>query len=332
MGRPEKPLRPGPVHNFARDLRQLRHEAGEPSYREMSRKAGFSASALSAAAAGGDMLPSLDVTLAYVGVCRGDQTLWEQRWHELAEQLADARPEKPVAPTLPAGVADAAAAGPVPQQTQGPEGTVDGSSSSAAGRPRIVTRFGIAPLILVVAIIIAVAILKLGGEPQDEITNTPTTAGSVSAGRASQDPTATVEPQTVALPSAPPIELTSPASGTTAQPGCLTVRFTGQPAAGYTFVVADNGQDDPRIYFEGGLRRDPGGRWSTTIFLGDEGRGMGQLYQVHIVMLDQRWAAYLAGTRPESGATWWSSLGYPPGAVIVATVSVRRDANPHMDC
>jgi hypothetical protein len=53
------------------------------TYRALARKAGYSASALSAAASG-DTLPSLDVLLAYVGACDGDMVVWERRWHGLA--------------------------------------------------------------------------------------------------------------------------------------------------------------------------------------------------------------------------------------------------------
>ncbi|MGW5675439.1 nSTAND1 domain-containing NTPase [Streptomyces sp. NPDC003860] len=80
-GRRERPLDPmaGPVEAFACDLRELRAAAGGPTYREMARRAGYSASALAAAAAG-DQLPSLPVTLAYAEVCAGDSDEWESRW------------------------------------------------------------------------------------------------------------------------------------------------------------------------------------------------------------------------------------------------------------
>ena len=82
MGRKERPLGPGPLHDFAWDLRELRAGTGM-TYRTLARRAGFSASALSAAASG-EMLPTLDVLLAYVGACGGEPTAWEQRWQELA--------------------------------------------------------------------------------------------------------------------------------------------------------------------------------------------------------------------------------------------------------
>ncbi|GAA3798400.1 hypothetical protein GCM10022226_17170 [Sphaerisporangium flaviroseum] len=49
-------------------------------------------------AAGGSVLPSLPVTLAYVRACGGDATEWERRWHKLTQELApcdDAEPAQP---------------------------------------------------------------------------------------------------------------------------------------------------------------------------------------------------------------------------------------------
>jgi hypothetical protein len=79
MGRREAPVEPGPLFEFAQDLRALR--AGR-TYRELGRRAGYSLSTLSAAA-GGSMLPTLEVTLAFVGACGGDMAVWELRWREL---------------------------------------------------------------------------------------------------------------------------------------------------------------------------------------------------------------------------------------------------------
>nr|WP_062339413.1 hypothetical protein [Herbidospora sakaeratensis] len=86
MGRPERDLDPdaSPLHRFADDLRKLREKAGRPSYRTLSARAHFSVTAL-AAAASGDRLPSLPVTLAYVTACGGDPGEWEERWRDLAD-------------------------------------------------------------------------------------------------------------------------------------------------------------------------------------------------------------------------------------------------------
>ena len=87
MGRPERPLgsSASPIVTFARDLRTLRAAAGNPSYREMARTALFAPSVLSSAASG-YRLPTLQVTLAFVGVCGGDRVEWERRWRALRDR------------------------------------------------------------------------------------------------------------------------------------------------------------------------------------------------------------------------------------------------------
>ncbi|AHH96694.1 hypothetical protein [Kutzneria albida] len=86
MARQERPLEEGDsaVLRFAADLRELRRQAGQPTYRELARHAHYSPTVLSAAAAG-RKLPTLAVTLAYVRACGGPVADWEQRWHELQE-------------------------------------------------------------------------------------------------------------------------------------------------------------------------------------------------------------------------------------------------------
>jgi WD40 repeat protein len=81
--RPERALDPdsGPAAQFAAGLRELRRQAGNPGYRELSERAGYSATTL-ADAAGGRRLPSLPVTLAFVSACAGDRARWERHWHE----------------------------------------------------------------------------------------------------------------------------------------------------------------------------------------------------------------------------------------------------------
>lgn len=79
---------------LAHGLRALRQEAGGLSYRELARRAGYSVTALSQAAAG-EKLPTLPVALAYVAACGGDPEEWEDRWRtadaeHLAELAADA--------------------------------------------------------------------------------------------------------------------------------------------------------------------------------------------------------------------------------------------------
>src|SRR4029079_13282204 len=71
----------------------LRERAGSPGYRALARRAHYSASTL-AEAAKGDRLPSLDVTLAFVEACDGDEAEWRARW-ETAAAEAVAVPQAP---------------------------------------------------------------------------------------------------------------------------------------------------------------------------------------------------------------------------------------------
>ncbi|MFF7951527.1 nSTAND1 domain-containing NTPase [Streptomyces griseorubiginosus] len=91
MGRRETPVDPaaGPVPRLAYELRKLRQEAGGPTYRELARRAHFSVTALSQAAAG-EQLPSLQVTLAYATACGGDAGEWERRWKEAEREVREA--------------------------------------------------------------------------------------------------------------------------------------------------------------------------------------------------------------------------------------------------
>lgn len=92
MPRGERPLDEGdsPLLQFAGDLRRLRAEAGSPTYRVLAQRAHFAITTLSEAASG-RKLPGLDVTLAYVRACGGDEDTWAQRWHEVDESLFQSR-------------------------------------------------------------------------------------------------------------------------------------------------------------------------------------------------------------------------------------------------
>ncbi|MEU5259656.1 hypothetical protein [Amycolatopsis sp. NPDC021455] len=106
MARKERPLGPGDdlVVEFAAGLRQLRDEAGGPTYRTLAARAGYSAAALSEAA-GGRKLPGLALTTAYVGACGGDVEKWETRWREAAARLAAESTPGPEAQTPYLGLA-----------------------------------------------------------------------------------------------------------------------------------------------------------------------------------------------------------------------------------
>ncbi|WP_143447137.1 nSTAND1 domain-containing NTPase [Kibdelosporangium aridum] len=75
------------MEELAAGLRELRRRAGNPGYRELAVRAGYSAASL-ANAAGGRQLPSLMVTLAFVRACDGDTAEWERRWRHAATEKA----------------------------------------------------------------------------------------------------------------------------------------------------------------------------------------------------------------------------------------------------
>ncbi|WP_241694993.1 helix-turn-helix domain-containing protein [Streptomyces sp. C] len=74
------------MEQFAHDLRLLRRQAGNPSYRTMAKRAHYSVATLSEAARGLHK-PSLKVTLAYVTACEGDPEPWARRWYRLSSEL-----------------------------------------------------------------------------------------------------------------------------------------------------------------------------------------------------------------------------------------------------
>ncbi|MET8539675.1 helix-turn-helix domain-containing protein [Kitasatospora sp. NPDC004799] len=119
----------GPVERFAGELRALRRAAGGPVYRAMAARAHVSPSALSAAASG-DRLPTLTVTLAHVRACGGDEVVWEARWHAAA-RLSGRAPGPVPAPGPSAGPAR-----PVPR----PPGRVWGLAATALGTAAAVLR------------------------------------------------------------------------------------------------------------------------------------------------------------------------------------------------
>jgi WD40 repeat protein len=88
MPRPERSLDPGagPIQSLAAELRALRRRVGNPGYREMAERAGYSVAAL-ANAAGGRQLPTLAVTLGFIRACDGDAAAWERRWQQAAAEL-----------------------------------------------------------------------------------------------------------------------------------------------------------------------------------------------------------------------------------------------------
>ncbi|MEU0165445.1 helix-turn-helix domain-containing protein [Streptomyces iakyrus] len=101
-GRREVPVDPaaGPVQRFAFELRKLRTESDGITYRSLARRAGYSVTTLSQAAAG-QQLPTLPVALAYARACGGDPGEWEARWRRAVEESAAAQPRRENGPVAP---------------------------------------------------------------------------------------------------------------------------------------------------------------------------------------------------------------------------------------
>ncbi|MFD5829744.1 helix-turn-helix domain-containing protein [Lentzea sp. NPDC060358] len=99
MARPEAEIDGStPEGEFALGLRALRDKA-RLDYRAMEKLVHFAASTLSKAASGNG-LPTLEVTLAYVRACAGDEQEWEARWRELNSTSGRARrPDTGAVPT-----------------------------------------------------------------------------------------------------------------------------------------------------------------------------------------------------------------------------------------
>ncbi|MFI2666834.1 helix-turn-helix domain-containing protein [Micromonospora carbonacea] len=92
MGRPEGSLeRDGSLATeFAYWLRDLRNRSGL-TYEQLSRRTGYGKSTLQEAAAG-RRLPTLDVTLAFVKACDGDEDAWRDYWTRLKRASGQGRP------------------------------------------------------------------------------------------------------------------------------------------------------------------------------------------------------------------------------------------------
>ena len=84
---PEKPLSPDDsLAQFAENLRQLRRDADEISYRRLAERVDISPSALSQAVSG-RKLPTWNVTRAFVRGCGGDEKVWYEQWSQVRREL-----------------------------------------------------------------------------------------------------------------------------------------------------------------------------------------------------------------------------------------------------
>lgn len=191
MGRPDRPLDPdaGPLADFAADLRALRRQAGSPTYRALAAQTHFSATTLSEAA-GGRKPPTLPVLLAYVRACGGDADVWQARWQDMvAQQHTDIDATGPDKSGEPAPASTTAAR--TAQDTSEPRGAAD---TRRLLRPRL----GLAPLLLVFAIVITAALLGSRSAPSPRLRTEPRDI----------TPPGTSQPAPTATPSGPGASIT----------------------------------------------------------------------------------------------------------------------------
>jgi transcriptional regulator with XRE-family HTH domain len=108
VGRPQRPIPDedrSPAAEFARQLRQLRAAAGNPTYAQLQRRTGYSDTTLSAAMSGRGR-PSREVVETLVTALGGDPVEWDEKWRSLpgpdtAPTTATAGPPGPEFTALP---------------------------------------------------------------------------------------------------------------------------------------------------------------------------------------------------------------------------------------
>lgn len=181
MGRHEQPVAPGVLNDFATALRALRAAAGSPAYREMSRRAQYSSSALSAAASG-QSLPTLELTLAYVRACGGEEREWRERWQTAAAAAKPPRPDAP--PPAPASAPD-----------RGGDAREPGPARRRQRTGRTLVKIGAGPLIIALVLVLVLifnekpAAINITSHGRTAPANTAP-AGTPTAGSASPAPAA----------------------------------------------------------------------------------------------------------------------------------------------
>lgn len=248
MGRHEQPVPAGALHDFAAGLRALRAGAGSPAYREMSRTARYSSSALSAAASG-QGLPTWELTLAYVRACGGDEREWRERWQAAAAAVDGAALSPP--PPPPADPADPADPAPVP--VPGGEG---GEERPGARSARTVVKVGAGPLIIALALVL---ILIFNNRPAAV---NPIAHGTTGAGQSVPAMTTGPGPATSATASAAPLP---PATASVLPSGSSAAPVSGQGGAPAVYDRTEGpgcaGQSEGAVFQDQPINAHP---WTTT--------------------------------------------------------------------
>ncbi|GAA1233473.1 hypothetical protein GCM10009665_24690 [Kitasatospora nipponensis] len=121
------------VTDFAAALRQLRLEAGNPSFRAMAGATGAISHTTLHEAASGSRLPSWPTTRSYVQACGGHESEWRRRWLAAASAASDRQAADHRLPEPAAALPQAPPQPPPQSQSQEPaEGLAPGAAPPAA--------------------------------------------------------------------------------------------------------------------------------------------------------------------------------------------------------
>ncbi|MGW3786604.1 NBR1-Ig-like domain-containing protein [Micromonospora chokoriensis] len=126
---------------FAEQLRALRTEVGDPSFRKMAGRSGRISHTTLHEAAAGTRFPSWETTREFVRACEADEAQWRRRWEEAQRPgSVPGVPEDDPAPDVAGSEADVEAVA-ISDDTTTRAGTPGGPDTSAAP-DRVVTGNG----------------------------------------------------------------------------------------------------------------------------------------------------------------------------------------------
>jgi hypothetical protein len=141
--------------------------------------------------------------------------------------------------------------------------------------------------------------------------------------------TGPVVPVAPCPPPAPHLVFTRPLeSDRSPVDGCVTITWRGDPPVGWAYAAGSRAPGDDLTYYEGQVQKTPAGDWSVTLTLGEDGKGMGQSYQIAIIMLPKDLHDYLQASQGDDTVTYWVGSGDPPGSERVDHLTVTRNNNP----
>jgi hypothetical protein len=169
---PGETKRPASLEDFVAELRQLRRQAGEPSFRQMANRSGAVSHATLHLTVTGHRLQPWETVREFVRACDGDETAWQERWQQTRRAL-DTDTEHAQHDSEGEGDSEGEDTGPdsddVPHQRPGP----DERTAEPPRRWRQSTRLLVPLVVGVVVAITATAVLLL---QRDE--NAPVAAGN----------------------------------------------------------------------------------------------------------------------------------------------------------